>query len=864
MRAHERLGVTGECVRESELAATVSQLREPVWLLRAGTWPERAPSVAPSATGRSLLGFGAVWGDPVWDKALAATAGDLKAHVGPLPAASLLVEDPSRLDPDAHGIAPMVTALRAQGELRALRIHSLDVRYSAQLRVGQVITTLHRGGAERVALLVHEGLPKHGVASTFLVLDRPQRETYPEPDGTVRLYERAQGRAERMAALASYAEDEGLDLLHTHLLDGAELRTLARRGLALVTTLHNARKGWQRGVTEVGEGELRAVFACSRAVANDAREAGLPGPHRLLWNGVANDPRDRARPTAAARALRRRLELPPDARVLVTVANARPQKRLEVAVRALGALRQQGDDAYLVLVGAALPANEATENAVRTEVRTLGLEAFVRFVGSQEAVGPFWAMADIALSVSAWEGLSLAHLEALAAGVPLVTTAAGGSDELREKHVGVHVVPLDAAPDQIAGAVLQAARGPRPKLAPDFHAYTMVARHAHLYRCAARPARPGAVWLVTNNFSTGGAQRSAQRLLLALHARGVSVRAAVLEEQDAYPTPWRRELEAAGVPVLAAPRAGSVDPAVTVHAILDAIAADGASAVVFWNAITQHKILVADALLNVPVFDVSPGEMYYASLERYLSCPRVGLPYASPRDYGALLRGVIVKYAAEAERARKALGTKVDVVPNGVFVPALRPPPRASVGPLVVGTLARLSPDKRLDQLISAVRAARCAGAPEFELRIAGGVERGAESYQAELEVLAHGLPVRFVGIVDASSFLAELDVFAMVSEPEGCPNASLEAMAAGLPIVATDAGGVAEQLGEDCGLLVPRGDGRALGLALTRLLADEALRGALGARAHARAKERFSMERMVSDYLRILGPHLSRSASSP
>ena len=842
VRALERLGIEAECVAEPELADVVSKVGEPVWLLRAGSWPERAPAVTSSATGRSLLGFGAVLGEPAWH------------------AASLLVEDPSRLA-GTRDLGAMVTAMRSQGELRVLRIHSLDVHYSAQLRIGQIVTTLHRGGAERVALSVHEGLAKHGIASSFLVLDRPQRETYPEPDGTVRLYDGPQGRAERMAALASYAEDEGLDLLHAHLLNGGELRTLARRGLPVVTTLHNAHQGWPRELAEVGESDLRAVFACSRRVGADARDAGLPGPMRVLWNGIAPEGFSREKHTTEARALRASLELPSRALVLVAVANARPQKRLELAVRALATLRSGGDDAYLVLVGAALPANEANEQAVRAEARSLGVEAFTRFVGSQENVAPFLAMADVALSTSAWEGLSLAHLEALAAGAPLVTTAVGGSDELLEKQGdAVHVVPADPTPAQLALAVQQAAAGPRPTLAPDFHAHAMVARHAHLYRCAASPVRSGPVWLVANNFSTGGAQRSAQRLLLALHERGMGVRAAVLEEQEAYPTPWRRELEERGVPVLVAPAAGTVDPEITVRAILDAIVEHGASAVVFWNAITQHKMLLADALLDVPVFDVSPGEMYYTSLERYLGRPRVGLPYGSPRDYGALLRGVIVKYSAEATRARETLGTKVDVVPNGVVVPQLRPERRATRKRLVVGTLARLSRDKKLDQLIAAVRFTRDAGAPDFELRIAGGVERGEETHRAELEALAGDLPVRFVGTLEAGAFLADLDVFAIVSEPEGCPNASLEAMAAGLPIAATDAGGVAEQLGDHCGLLVPRGDADALGQAITRLLRDATLRETLGTRAHARARERFSVERMVSDYVRIL----SRSASDP
>lgn len=853
LRALQRLGLGAACVAEDDLAAAVARLREPVWLLRAGAWPARAPAVAPSATGRPLLGFGAIKGDAEWDAALAATGGDLGGWKGPLPLASLLVEDPSRAPPGPGGADALAAALRAQAGLRVVRLHALDVRRSPHLRTAQVVTTLHRGGAERVALALHQGLAAHGVESGLLVLDRPQRETWPEPPEAVRLFERGRDRAGRIAALAAWTEAEGIDLLHAHLLDGAELRALGRRGVPLVTTLHNARGGWPQGLEEPGDAGLRALFACSRGVAADARAAGLAAPLRVAWNGIAPEAFDRASHAEAAAALRARLELPPGALVLLAVANPRPQKRLGLALRTLAALRERGAPAFLVLVGAALPSEPAGEQTLRGEARALGVEAFARFAGSQEQPGPFLALADAALSTSAWEGLSLAHLEALAAGLPLVTTAVGGSEELGAEHAGVQVVPVDATPALLADAVLRAAAAPRPALAPAFHSRAMVARHAHLYRRAASPARPGPLWLVTNNFSTGGAQRSAMRLLLALRARGVAVRAAVLEEQRDHPTPWRRALEEQGVPVLAAPRAGSADPQVTTRAVEEAIAAHGASAVLFWNAIPEHKLLLADALLDLPVFDVSPGEMFFASLERYFARPRAGLPYRSPRDYGALLRAAVVKHGAEAARAREVLGARVEVIPNGVPVPAQRPPRRAPGPRLVVGTLARLSRDKRLEQLIAAVRVAREAGATDFELRIAGAAEPGEEGLQAALEALAEGLPVRFVGPADAPSFLAGLDAFALVSEPEGCPNASLEAMAAGLPIAATAAGGVAEQLGDGCGLLAPRGDAHALGLSIARLLGDPALREELGARAHARALARFSVERMADDYLRLL-----------
>jgi glycosyltransferase involved in cell wall biosynthesis len=276
-----------------------------------------------------------------------------------------------------------------------------------------------------------------------------------------------------------------------------------------------------------------------------------------------------------------------------------------------------------------------------------------------------------------------------------------------------------------------------------------------------------------------------------------------------------------------------------------------------WNVIPEHKVLLADLLAATPVWDVSPGEMYFTSFARYFARPRVGSPYLDLRDYGRLLAGAIVKYEGEKARAEEALGIGVDVVMNGVVVPP-SPPHRAS-RPCVVGTLARISPDKKLEQLVDAARHGR------FTLRIAGAAERGCDAYLAELRERARGLPVELVGERDAASFLSSIDLFAMVSEPAGCPNATLEAMASGLAVVATDAGAARDQIVHgETGLLVPRGDAEALGEAVARLASDEAKRAAMGRAAHHRAASLFSVDRMAAEYTRLcLARDLGRDVSS-
>ncbi|MGH8637214.1 MAG: glycosyltransferase, partial [Burkholderiales bacterium] len=105
-------------------------------------------------------------------------------------------------------------------------------------------------------------------------------------------------------------------------------------------------------------------------------------------------------------------------------------------------------------------------------------------------------------------------------------------------------------------------------------------------------------------------------------------------------------------------------------------------------------------------------------------------------------------------------------------------------------------------------------------------------------------------------------DLFALPSHSEGSPNALLEAMAAGMPVVASDVGGVAEIVAHGrTGLLVRRGDTQALAASLQRLAADPDLRRQLGAAARAHVRRCHAVEartRAVLDiYSRLAPPRL-------
>jgi glycosyltransferase involved in cell wall biosynthesis len=875
------------------LAATLLAVPGPVWLVRAGAWlahPDPITLPPPSATGRPLCALGLVRPEPgqavragvqqQWAALQAETGGDfgraaeLAGRLPPIASVYLEADPTAKLAQRLARGAELDTALPTVlggGLFRVVHYPPLDVHHDAALRVVQVVTSLQQGGAERVALDLASALEEYGIRSLLLALYQPTRTTFAVPAGAIDLSRRKGNRQKRWEAARQAIHAFAADLVHGHLFDVDDIGQLGALGLPLVLTIYNTKPGWPRGLETLSAAGATLLLACAQAVEADLRVSRIPVPVRTMWNGVDFTPFERTPALrAAAQALRQRLGFGPEDFVLLALANPRPQKRLDRLPAVLAATRaelaRQGihREARLVFAGETSRVSEAAahaEAAMHAAVACLGLRAHIRFLGPVDAVAPLLVAADVLVSSSAYEGLSLAHLEALAADLPVVATAAGGTPELAQDNPALCVLPLDAGPDhfaEILAALAQTpARGGRSAAAVHFTRARMIERHMQLYPralAAARgPRRGSGLLLVINNFVTGGAQSSARRLLLGLAAEGIRVRAAVLEEEPAQPTPGRCALVTAGIPVLALPRAGTIDAARAVADLLERIDADPPEAVLLWNALAEYKLLLADGLLDIPLYDVSPGEMYYTSLERYFKRPRPGLPYRTGTDYGARLAGVIVKYRTEADRAARTLGTSVHVIPNGV---PLDGAPRSQRPPgtrLVLGTVARIAPQKKLEELLAALHGIQ-EHLPPHLLRIAGGVERGCSAYAAELHRLAEGLAVEWVGeLHDVRPFLEELDLFVLVAEPAGCPNASLEAMAASCAVVVTNVGGVAEQIDDGVtGRLVPRGNAEALGAALVELAWDPARRACWGAAGRARVKALFDQKRMVADYRRI------------
>jgi glycosyltransferase involved in cell wall biosynthesis len=210
---------------------------------------------------------------------------------------------------------------------------------------------------------------------------------------------------------------------------------------------------------------------------------------------------------------------------------------------------------------------------------------------------------------------------------------------------------------------------------------------------------------------------------------------------------------------------------------------------------------------------------------------------------------------------------RVRVAANGVAIPdrgglaTARVRERAALGiPPTARWLVfvgRLTREKGLDVLLRAL--ATPAGADGL-LVVGDGADRAA----LEARAATAAVPVRFCGYqTDPSPFLAAADACVQPSRSEGLPFAVLEAMAHGLPVVATDVGGVAAAVGA-CGVVVPPEQPDALADAIRALLADDARRAALAEAGRARVAREFGLSVMAAGIEAAYAAAVAGPAAAP
>lgn len=729
-----------------------------------------------------------------------------------------------------------------------------------------LLPSLVRGGAEH-SVVETLGALRHDekLRQTLFVVHR-SRQQYPlrsgenlrvvfadEPDDTQR----------SMRAFALDMWEKSTPRVYTHLIASNALRVLWDMGIQTIPVIQNMSPGWTDRAEAYDVPSVPFVVGVSDAVSEELRASGMKKPVITLRHEIQRH-YSLTELARFRREIRDRYDIADGTMIIGMVGQFKSQKAYTRAVRVLAEIRRHFP-AKLIIIGGwdhAYGQGRAAYEATCRRAVELGVIADMIMPGDTYPVEPYLAAFDVFLNTSIYEGLSVAMLEAIATGCPVVSADAGGNREaLPENAVLVRDgSDIDA---YVRGIIAVTGRSQRvvPASPPDPtfvpRLWYLLAKHGVENSLPGRDAPSGTMFL-TETLEIGGPQTSLVNLLAEWKApakKAVCVLRGVLNALH------KRKLDDAQIPILSADTTVALPD--KIEFALHWIDRLNVANVCFWNVAPEVKLALTKILMlrAVRIIDVSPGQMLFDELEAAASFQnRVSL---SAAQYFDRLDAFVEKFKREALIPADLQG-KLRVIRNGVkeppaFVPL---PPHNCTLPaeldseLAIGTCCRVVPDKRLEFLLETMKTVQIA-LPGASLTIVGGTDQQSRDYFDAIRKIVDDGGVKNVFLTgwqdDALPFLAQYRVFLMVADRQGCPNASLEAMSLGVPVVANRSGGTAEQVKEGAtGYLVDTPEQMAG--RVVALLKDRKLRAKMGRAAREHVRKVFPMKTMVAEYARLLG----------
>jgi glycosyltransferase involved in cell wall biosynthesis len=628
-----------------------------------------------------------------------------------------------------------------------------------------------------------------------------------------------------------------------------------------------------------------AYFGVARAQTRYlVKDLGYPAHKiRIIHNGV--DPAG-YRPADEQRA-RAMLGIDPERPVVGIVAAMRPEKDHLLLLQAARRLVDEFPDLTVLVVGDG-PMRRQIERAA-TE---LGLADHILLVGARSDVPDILpALTVFTLCSYTIECFPMALLEAMASGRPAVCTDVGGVAEMLADGITGYLVPphdpvtladrlaqvlrdrqLSRRMGEAARARVQREFGLDASVDAAARELTAVAGIAPLPRSEPtgdrpdglpmlRPSRsPIRLTVVLDLTFVGGVEMLLLNLFRHFDPAVVRPRLVCLRVAG----PLAHDFRAAGFEVETLNRTGKFDLR-TLPRLVALLRADRTDAVLVPH---HHRASLALGRLAAMIAGVSVNIVAAHDMDLTSVGSRV-LPQWAVRTLG-ISDALVLLTASQGEylRSQEGVGRHVwesvreVVIPNGVVLPEAPGPverarARAALGvtadDVVVGVVGRLSAQKAHHVLFQAV--ARCLpDVPSLRLIVIGDGELGPWLHRYA-EQLGIGYRTTFLGTRrDVPLLLPGLDVSCLSSVHEGVPIALIEAMAVGIPIVASDCGAVRDIVEDgEQGYLVPVGDVDHFADRLRLLAGDAGLRVRLGKAGRARAEREFDIERTARAYEDLL-----------
>ncbi len=366
---------------------------------------------------------------------------------------------------------------------------SAAIQAIAGRRVAQLIETSGPGGAEQMVAQLARALTSAGCPS-IVVLPAVGESWLAEqlagsgvPVERVHLEGRTSVRCLR--ELGAVFRKHRVDLVHSHEFTMGVYGTWAARRAWLphVITMHGGRYHSSRWYRRLA---MRAAVRASGGVVAVSSDVGrvLRRDLRLSASAVRVIPNGVVPASRAAGSVRQDLGLTPDDRLILSVGNLYPVKGHQYLLDAIAIVARAHPTVHVAIAG-----RGGEEPALRARAAALGIAHHVHLLGFRSDIGGLLAAADTFVLPSLSEGLPLALLEAMFAGLPIVATDVGAVRAVLEPDAGVVVPPADAA--SLAAAITRLLNNPRDaarlganagrRAAADFHFDRTLERYAALY-----------------------------------------------------------------------------------------------------------------------------------------------------------------------------------------------------------------------------------------------------------------------------------------------------------------------------------------------------------------------------------------------
>ncbi len=271
-------------------------------------------------------------------------------------------------------------------------------------------------------------------------------------------------------ALARLVKKHQVDVIQTHIVRSLDFLVLCLRYTTplrvVLWTFHNvsfeltasqlAKYPWMLGPKKLSHRLLYRLT--SRlvdgfiAVSDDVKKAMLEiiGPIGdkviVICNGVDTQ---KYRQMVDKRFVRAQLGLASDTRLIASVATLKEQKGHRYLIEALASIVPQHPDVHVLFIG-----DGPLRGELQLQVRRLDLDDHIHFLGNRQDVPELLAASDLFILPSLWEGLSMALLEAMATGLPIIASGVSGTTQVMVPGVtGLLVPPGDAS--ELTGAITQ-------------------------------------------------------------------------------------------------------------------------------------------------------------------------------------------------------------------------------------------------------------------------------------------------------------------------------------------------------------------------------------------------------------------------